>query len=286
MTGYGSGEIFFRDHSLSIEARSVNHRYLESSVRGPRWALSLEGKIREAVKKRFSRGRFDIFIHYSEANNHSQAIDIKAAREFVDSLRGLRDELGISGDVDLALLAGFRESLKGSELTISAEEVSEPLLSALGTALGTLSEMRRREGEALERDILAHLENAARLTGEIRDRLPEAQEALTARIRERLVKLAEGMDIDEGRIEQELIFAAERGDISEEISRLGSHIDQFRGMVKSDDPLGRKLDFLIQEMNRETNTIASKSVDLTLTQFAVDLKSTLEKIREQVQNVE
>ena len=286
MTGYGSGETSFRDHSLSIEARSVNHRYLESSVRGPRWALSLEGKIREAVKKRFSRGRFDIFIHYSEANNHSQVIDIKAAREFVDSLRGLRDELGISGDVDLALLAGFRESLKGSELAISAEEVSEPLLSALAAALVTLSEMRRREGEALERDILAHLENAARLTGEIRDRLPEAQEALTARIRERLIKLAEGMDIDEGRIEQELIFAAERGDISEEISRLGSHIDQFRGMVKSDDPLGRKLDFLIQEMNRETNTIASKSVDLTLTQFAVDLKSTLEKIREQVQNVE
>ena len=286
MTGYGSGATSFRDNALSIEARSVNHRYLESTVRGPRWALSLEGKIREAVKKRFSRGRFDIFIHYSEANNHSQAIDIKAAREFVDSLRGLRDELGISGDVDLALLAGFRESLKGSELAISAEEVSEPLLSALAAALGTLSEMRRREGEALERDILAHLDNAARLTGEIRDRLPGAQESLTARIRERLVKLAEGLDIEEGRIEQELIFAAERGDISEEISRLGSHIDQFRGMVRSDEPLGRKLDFLIQEMNRETNTIASKSVDLTLTQFAVDLKSTLEKIREQVQNVE
>ncbi len=286
MTGYGAGESTFKDDVFSVETRSVNHRYLETTVRGPRWSLSLESEIREAIKSRFARGRFDVFIHFNEANNHSQIIDLDAAKGFIASLRELRDELGIQGEVDLALLAGFRDALKGSDISFTADEVRDPLMSALDDALGSLGQMRRREGEALERDILSHLEDVARLTGEISERLPEAQKALTERIRERIIKFAEGMDVDEGRLEQELIYAAERVDINEELSRLESHIVQFWEFVKSNEPLGRKLDFLIQEMNRESNTIASKSVDLTLTQKAVDLKSALEKIREQVQKVE
>jgi uncharacterized protein (TIGR00255 family) len=159
-------------------------------------------------------------------------------------------------------------------------------MSALDSALSNLGRMRQREGDALERDILNHLDDVKRLTGEVKERLPDAQKALTERLRERILKLSEGRDMDEGRLEQELIYAAERGDINEELSRLESHISQFRDLVVSEEPIGRKLDFLIQEMNRETNTIASKSVDLILTQKSVDLKSALEKIREQVQNVE
>ena len=286
MTGYGAGDSPFREANFSVEARSVNHRYLESTVRGPRWAISLENEVREAVKSRFSRGRFDVFIHYNDKNNHSQVIDIEAAKSFVASLKTLREELGIQGEVDLALLAGFRDALKGSEISFSADEIREPLMSALDSALSNLGRMRQREGDALERDILNHLDDVKRLTGEVKERLPDAQKALTERLRERILKLSEGRDMDEGRLEQELIYAAERGDINEELSRLESHISQFRDLVVSEEPIGRKLDFLIQEMNRETNTIASKSVDLILTQKSIDLKSALEKIREQVQNVE
>ncbi|MBT3821368.1 MAG: hypothetical protein HOG04_08210, partial [Nitrospinaceae bacterium] len=120
MTGYGAGEAPFRDAVFSVESRSVNHRYLESSVRGPRWTLSLENEVREAVKKRFARGRFDIFIHYKESNNNAQIIDINAAKNFVTSLESLRDELGIKGEVDLALLTSFKDSLKSADTAFAA----------------------------------------------------------------------------------------------------------------------------------------------------------------------
>ena len=194
--------------------------------------------------------------------------------------------MGIKGEVDLALLTSFKDSLKSADTAFAADEIREPLMSALDSALSNLADMRGREGEALERDILNHLDDVERLAGEVKIHLPDAQKALTERLRDRVIKLAEGVEMNEGRIEQELIFAAERGDINEELSRLASHISQFRSLVKQGEPLGRKLDFLIQEMNRESNTIASKSVDLTLTQKSVDLKSALEKIREQVQNAE
>jgi len=286
MTGYGSDEVSFQNNTLSIEARSVNHRYLETTVRGPRWSLALENEVRQTVKKRFSRGRFDIFIHCSESNNNSSFIDIEAAKKFVDFMHSIRDELEIQGEVDLALLARFRDTLKNSDVVLTPDEARESLIRSLESALGHLSQMRLREGKALKKDILIHLEDVNRFTKEIRNRLPEAQSALTVRIRERIVKLFDSMDFNEDRLEQELIYTAERGDISEELSRLESHIFQFRDLLDKEKPLGRKLDFLIQEMNRESNTIASKSVDLALTQKAVDLKSALEKIREQVQNVE
>lgn len=286
MTGYGSGDYSLNEVTLSLEARSVNHRYLETTVRGPRWTLPLEPKIREAVKKRFARGRIDIFIHFGDTSNDTGVIDLESAKSIVSSLNRLRDELGIPGEVDLALLSSFRESLKGGDPTFSADELHKPLMNALNSALDALAEMRQREGFALGQDILGNLEEVGRLCGDIRDRLPEAQAALSERYRERIMKLAEGIEIEEGRLEQELIYASERGDINEELSRLTSHISQFREMMGNESPLGRKLDFLTQEMNREVNTIASKSVDLTLTQKAVDLKSALEKIREQIQNLE
>jgi uncharacterized protein (TIGR00255 family) len=248
--------------------------------------LPLESEIRKTVKKRFARGRFDIFIHYGDTSNDAAVIDPESAKNFVTSLTNLRDELGIPGEVDLALLASFRDSLKGGDPSLAPDELREPLMSALNAAMDTLAQMRETEGATIEQDLLGHLVEVERLCGDIRERLPEAQAALTERYRERILKLAEGIDIDEGRLEQELIYASERGDISEELSRLDSHITQFREMIGNKGVLGRKLDFLVQEMNREANTIASKSIDLTLTQKAVDLKSALEKIREQVQNVE
>ncbi len=286
MTGYGSAERGLKETSLLVEVRSVNHRYLETSIRAPRWALPLEGKVREEVKRRFARGRFDVFIRLGSGQNGVPYFDPASARNFVDSLRRLGEELGIPGEVDMAVLAQFRDALRSGESSLTAGEMEAPLMEALGEALSALGGMRRVEGENIEEDILAHLAEAERLTSGLRSRLPEAQAALSARMRDRIAKVAEEVSLDEGRLEQELIYAAERGDISEELNRLESHASQFRELIGGSGPVGRKLDFLLQELNREANTIASKSVDLSLTQMAVDLKSALEKIREQVQNIE
>ena len=286
MTGYGAGEKPLGEASVSVEARSVNHRYLEVSCRGPRWSLALEGEVREAVKKRFSRGRFDIYIRSGEEGNHASPIDAEAAKSLLAELNSLKSELGIAGEVDLSILTSFRDLLKSAEPEPDKDEIRAVLLESLGDALDALGEMRRKEGAALAKDILEHLAAVKDGCEEIAERLSEARRLLTGRMRERILEIAEGVDMEEGRLEQEMIYAAERGDISEELSRLASHVVQFREMLETEGPIGRKLDFLTQEMNREANTISSKSIDLTLTQSAVEVKSAIEKIREQVQNVE
>ena len=286
MTGYGAGERPLGEASVSVEARSVNHRYLEVSCRGPRWSLALENEVRDAVKKRFSRGRFDIYIRWGEEGNHASPIDAEAAKSLLATLKSLKDELGIAGEVDLSILTGFRDLLKSAEPEPDKDDLKAVLMESLGNALGALGEMRAKEGDALAKDIREHLATVKERCGDIRERLPEARRLLTERMRERILEIADGVEVDEGRLEQEMIYTAERGDISEELSRLDSHVVQFREMLDSEGPIGRKLDFLTQEMNREANTISSKSIDLTLTQSAVEVKSAIEKIREQVQNVE
>ena len=286
MTGYGAGERPLGEASVSVEARSVNHRYLEVSCRGPRWSLALEGDVREAVKKRFSRGRFDIYIRSGEEGNHASPIDPEAAKALLSNLTTLKKELGISGEVDLSILTGFRDLLKSDEPEPDKDEIRAVLMESLGDALGALGDMREKEGGALAGDIREHLSSVKAGCEAIRGRLPEARRLLTERMRERIREIADGVEVDEGRLEQEMIYAAERGDISEELSRLDSHVVQFREMLEAEGPIGRKLDFLTQEMNREANTISSKSIDLALTQSAVEVKSAIEKIREQVQNVE
>ncbi len=286
MTGYGTGERPLGDILVSVEARSVNHRYLEVSIRGPRWSLPLESEVREAVKKHFSRGRFDIYIRLDRGANAVSPIDAEAAKSLLSNLNTLKSELGIPGDVDFSTLAGFRDFLKSPEPEPEKDAMQSPLMESLDEALGSLGHMRRKEGDALEKDLTVHLRGVENRCGEIRKCLPEARESLAARMRERILKFAEGVEVDEGRLEQEMVYAAERGDISEELSRLDSHIAQFREILTSEHPVGRKLDFLVQEMHREANTISSKSFDSRLTQSAVDMKSAVEKIREQVQNVE
>lgn len=286
MTGYGAGERPLGEASIGVEARSVNHRYLEVTCRGPRWSLALEGEVREAVKKRFSRGRFDIYIRSSEEGNHTSPIDAEAAKSLLATLKSLKSELGIAGEVDLSILTGFRDLLKSAEPEPDKDDLRAALMESLGDALDALGLMREKEGGALAKDIRDHLTSVKEGCQKIRERLPEARSLLTVRMRERILEMADGVDMDEGRLEQEMIYAAERGDISEELSRLDSHVVQFREMIEGEGPIGRKLDFLTQEMNREANTISSKSIDLTLTQSAVELKSAIEKIREQVQNVE
>ncbi|MEK6712539.1 MAG: YicC/YloC family endoribonuclease [Nitrospinota bacterium] len=189
MTGYGAGQRPLRGGTLSVEARSVNHRFLETSVRGPRWSLALEGEVREAIKARFARGRFDVYIRLDEPLNGAPMLDPAAARAFVDSLRALGQELGVPGEVNLALLASARDLFRAQEPSFAEEELRGPLLAALGETLETLAGMRRREGEALARDLLSHLAEAERLCEGIRDRVPEARGAIQARLRERLLKL-------------------------------------------------------------------------------------------------
>ncbi len=286
MTGYGAGQGRLRDSAVTVEARTVNHRFLETVIRSPRWINPIENRIRGEVKSRFARGRFEIFIRLEPQANASAFLDPAAAKNFVSALSAVQEELGIPGEIDIAILSNFRDVLRADEPAYEADEVGDAVMPPLGEALDALAKMRRREGEALTQDIRDHLGQAQAAHADIRDRLPEAQAALAARARERIEKFAGDISLDEGRLEQELIYLTERGDISEELARLESHIAQFEDLLAASGAAGRKLDFLLQEMNREANTIASKSVDLPLTQRAVDLKSALEKVREQVQNIE
>lgn len=288
MTGYGSGEAEFMDGSLYVEARSVNHRFLEVSVRTPRWLSALEGNIRQEIKARFRRGRFDVFISLTNAHGTDALplLDRGIVRDYVQALRLLKEELGLPGEVDLQLLVQFRELLRAQDPRLEAEETWSSLREALSKALDSVEGMRLKEGAATELDIRRHLEKLHEGIKAVKERASEAIGEGRRRLQERIQKLLGETPVEPGRLEQEVLFFAERSDVSEEVSRLESHLEQFRSLLQQDEPQGRRLDFLLQEMYREANTISAKGSDLSLSQIVVELKSELEKLREQVQNVE
>ncbi len=288
MTGYGTGDAEFMDGFFHVEARAVNHRFLEVSVRTPRWLSALEGNIRQEIKARFQRGRFDVFVSLTNAHGAEglPLLDRAATGDFVQALRLLKKELALPGEVDLQLLVQFRELLRAQDPRVEAEETWPSLREALSKALDSVEGMRLKEGAATELDICGHLEKLQEGVHALRERASEALLEGRKRLQERVQKLLGETPVDPGRLEQEVLFFAERSDISEEVSRLESHLQQFRSILQEDGPRGRKLDFLLQEMFREVNTISAKGNDLALSQITVELKGELEKVREQVQNVE
>ncbi|MFQ5894814.1 MAG: YicC/YloC family endoribonuclease [Nitrospinota bacterium] len=291
MTGYGMGRASGEGHTLTVEVRSVNHRFFEVALRGPRWVAPLEAEIRRKLRERFARGRFEVFVSREpgegeEEGEGNYSFDPQRGAALVGSLRALQEALGLPGQVDLSLLAHFRDALRAADLSPSPEEVRGPLLGALGGALLSLAAMREREGEALYADVSPRIGRVERLVEELRTRAPQARAEAGARLRERLERLGQGLPIEPGRLEQELLFYAERSDVSEELARLSGHLAQFRALLAGREAAGRKLDFLLQEMNREVNTLGAKAGDQLISQQAVEVKSELEKVREQVQNAE
>lgn len=291
MTGYGRGEASGNDRRVSVEIKSINNRYCDLQIRLPRVLAALENRIREEITRQVARGKVDVFINYEDNSAEAFRVkcDIGLARAYAAALR----EIAAAADVPDALNAGvlgrYSDVLQVEPATLDPESIWTLLREALLSALTALSDMRRLEGERLVRDIRSRSDSLKSLCCEIAERAPlvvdDYRVRLTARIDELLGdKAAEFFDAQ--RLAGEVALFADKCAIDEELVRLESHLVQLDDILSLDEPIGKKLDFLVQEINREINTIGSKANDLELTRRVVSLKSELEKIREQIQNLE
>jgi len=286
MTGFGKGQASGENISVGIEIKSVNHRFCDINVKGPRSVLPLEGTIKKTVTEALARGKVDIFINLEIIGE--QAYEAKINRPLADALvsalGSLKQAYSLDDEVTLEMLIAQKDVLQFSE-SISLEELRPCVEQALAEALEQMQQMRRSEGDALQTDFEQRLERLDILIAKVAERAPQVPAEWQEKLRQRLERHAGEVEVDPQRIAQELAVFADRCDISEELTRFASHLVQFRGLFSATEPVGRKMDFLVQEINRESNTIGSKANDAEMGSLVVDIKAELEKIREQVQNV-
>ncbi|HYB72878.1 MAG TPA: YicC/YloC family endoribonuclease [Candidatus Sulfotelmatobacter sp.] len=288
MTGYGRGESTGAGRSFTVEAQSLNHRYLEVRARLPRRLTGLELRTQQEVQRRFARGHFDITVSERLTGQRPRTlrVDEGLAAAYMEALRKLQSIGGLQGELTLDHLAAQRDLLIHDEEEESLETAWADLRPALLAALDAMEAMRAREGQALEREIVGRLGAVDALLGQVQERVPRVARAQKERLQARVAELLDGRPLEPGRLEQEAALLADRADVREECVRLGSHLAQFRALLGEGGSQGRRFDFLLQEMNREANTIGSKSADAEISHLVVAMKAELEKIREQVQNVE
>jgi len=288
MTGFGRGEYQGDGMHVEVEVKSFNHRYCDVFPHLPRRLNSLEGQLRNLVKQKVSRGRIEITVQSDLASLADQKLelDLNLARDLHLALKTLQENLALPGEIRLETMANFKEIFSRKEVEMDVEKEWAAIQVALEGALNGLESMRREEGAVLHRDFGQRLKTVEEIVGTIEERAPLALQACRERLAQRVKELSGGIAVDEGRLAQEVAYLAERSDISEELVRLRSHIHQFREMLDRAEPMGRKLEFILQEINREANTIGSKANDAGVAQMTVDIKAELEKMREQVQNVE
>jgi uncharacterized protein (TIGR00255 family) len=286
MTGHGTGEAPLGRGTVYIEVRSVNHRHVEVRVRMPLELSEHAGFVEELARKLLVRGRVEVAVRVSGETSPLPQLDVGRARAAFEQLVSLRDALCPGEPVPLTLLSNVPDLfVTRGALDLSAARDS--LTSAMELACQGVSEMRAREGAALATDLRQRVRNVAQLSDAIDARVPQAVELARKRLAERVELLAPGAPLDSGRLEQEIAFLADRCDVTEETTRLRSHVDQFLELLLrgASDALGRRLDFLLQEMAREANTIGAKSADAEISRHVVELKADVERMREQVQNV-
>jgi uncharacterized protein (TIGR00255 family) len=288
MTGFGRGETAGRVRAYTVEVQSVNHRFLEVRCRFPKRLAGLEPRVQRAVQQRFARGHFEMSVQEKDLDGRARTlkVDLPLARQYVELLRALQRDLNLPGQVTLEMLAGQRELIAVEESEETLEDVWAELEPALVAALDALTTMRCQEGATLTQALRRHLDEIEGVLCRVAGRTLDLATAHRTRLRERATELLEGRLPDPLRLEQEIVLLAERGDITEECDRLRSHLAQFRETLDQDGPQGRRLDFLLQEMNREANTIGSKAADAGLAREVVELKTAVERLREQVQNLE
>lgn len=289
MTGYGKGEAISEHGTFTVEIRSVNHRFGEVSVRMPRGFMALENEVKKAVSQLLKRGKIDVFVQWEEAmaGEALPQVDTVLARAYFSTFNHLASELGLLGQaVPLSLVIAQKGVLRESSTTLAEEDYRDQLMSALQAAVAALDAMRTREGEALAADLSARRTQVAEWTTLIREKTPTVVIEYRQKLKARLEQLLEGAELDETRLAQEVALMADRCDVTEELVRLASHFTQFDEALRLPEPVGRKLDFLMQEMNREVNTIGSKSSDAEITTLVIQIKAEMEKMREQVQNIE
>jgi uncharacterized protein (TIGR00255 family) len=288
MTGYGRAETKEQGRNIIAEAKSVNHRFLEISLRMPQALFPLEMEFKKKIGEKIKRGRIEIFIRLEAENtNAGEAIlNLDIARNYFAALQRLKDEFGLTDEIGLKTLAGFRDIFSQPAETEISSDVLNRVAAALEEALAMLVKMRREEGTAIYRDMEQRLDAIRGILETINARAPQVVAEYQKRLAERIKELTAGYDLDDSRLAQEVALLAEKSDITEEIMRMHSHIGQFVALLQSDEAEGKKIDFLLQEMNREINTIGSKSNDAEIARQVIDAKSELSKLREQAQNIE
>ena len=289
MTGYGRGEFQNADLRISVEMKSVNHRYLDMSVRLPRRLNYCEGHMRSLIKDRISRGKIDIFVTYEDLKGTDTSLSYNSsiAASYMKYFSDIHEELGLDMDVKgVSRLASLPGVFNLEDDSSDDESTWLYLKQALEQALDGFCELRSREGEALRSDLLEKLEQMRVHVDAVESRCPEILTLYRERLYARVKELLDGAGIDESRILTEVALFADKVAVDEEIVRLRSHIDSMEKELKRGGAVGRKLDFIAQEMNREANTTLSKANDLTLSDTAIELKTLIEKIREQIQNLE
>jgi uncharacterized protein (TIGR00255 family) len=288
MTGYGRVETLLDGRNIVVEAKSVNHRFLEMSLRTPAALFPLEMEYKKKIGERFKRGRIDVSIRLEGegADTSKVNLNLDVARNYFDVLNRLIAEFHLQETITLRSLTGFRDIFTPpSETQLGAEFLTQ-VEKNLQEALSMLGNMRQEEGIALYSDMEMRLGAISEIMETIRLRAPEVVLEYQKRLADRIKELTAGYVLDDARLAQEVAIMADRCDITEELVRMQSHIGQFRALLQSDDAEGRKIDFLLQEMNREINTIGSKSNDAEITRQVIEAKSELGKVREQAQNIE
>ncbi|MBQ5349688.1 MAG: YicC family protein [Oscillospiraceae bacterium] len=288
MTGYGSARGAVGGQTFLVEIKSVNNRFLDCSVRLPRSFLFAEDTVKNVISSGVGRGKVDVFVtaqSSSEADT-SVSVNLALAEEYRNALRDIADRLGVEFRADAAVIARFPDVLTVEKKELDADEIRGSLSDLTHKALEEFNAMRAREGERLREDMLVKLKNISELVTVVEERSPETVREYRERLEARLRELLDDRGVDEQRLITEAALFADKTAVDEETVRLRSHIAQFGTMLEDGSPIGRKMDFLMQEFNRESNTIGSKCSDAALAKVVVELKSEIEKLREQLQNVE
>jgi uncharacterized protein (TIGR00255 family) len=288
MTGFGRAEGATALGKVVVESRSVNHRYCDINIKLPKRLSLFENRIKEIIRSQVSRGRIDVSLRLDNLGEEKVqlSVDLDLAEQYYRVLHDLKKKLRLKDEVTLALLAGAKDLITAKEESGDIEPYWQEILPILKQSFKNMDDMKRLEGESLTKDLQQRLEYIAKQLQIIKQQFPPRLKATLTRLHDRLRSLLDGMETDPSRFQQEVAFLAERTDITEEIVRAESHMTQFGTLLEGNEPVGRKMDFLLQEINREVNTVSAKANDAEISQKVVEIKSELEKIREQVQNIE
>ena len=288
MTGYGRGEAVLHGRPITVEVRSVNNRYLDCTVKLPRIYVFAEDAIKAAVQSHISRGKVDVFITIgpSESGDVSISVNRPVADGYYAALCALRDAYGLKDDISVSLMSRFQDVFLVEKTQEDLEAVSADICSVLELALRDFDAMRLREGEKLGQDVLSRAASIEGLVSKVEVRSPGIVTDYRARLTAKMTEVLQNTQLDESRILTEAAIYADKVAVDEETVRLRSHLSQLRHLLQQEGAIGRKLDFLIQEFNREANTIGSKCNDIETAGYVVDIKAEIEKIREQIQNME
>lgn len=288
MTGFGRCEIQKESRKFTVELKSVNHRYLDVNIRMPKKLNFFETAIRTLLKSYANRGKIDIFITYEDISQAQVSVKYNAAlaAEYLKYLRQMEEEFGLENDVRVSTLSRYPEVFTMEEQSEDEEELWNGLKEALEGAFGQFVETRKAEGENLKKDILSKLDSLGKEIVFVEERSPQIVAEYRAKLEDKMKELLADTQIEDSRIAAEVILFADKICTDEEVVRLKSHIQHMRNTLEEKEGIGRKLDFIAQEMNREANTILSKANDLEVSNHAITLKTEIEKIREQIQNIE